>query len=546
MLKCEMPVGETHSHSIPVTVAARISTFYKTFTYDAPIISFMNPKNGVIDLGTSLTITGMNIGVPDLTATARIGYTTCGTSAFVSDTSLLCHVPYGENDNRILAITTSDIVGFVHDQATPFTYDGPVITWLKGSHNSPTSPGGMGKSITVVGAHFGPFDLTPAAFVHYTLCGTSSWTSVTSVTCRTPAGIGDLRSSVLSINSVIGTFIHGFSYDGPVITYVDPEYGSGLGGTHVTVSGTNLGAVASDVSIAIGSTTCQAVTVITDHLQLGCLTPPGAGTQYQVSITANSLYHSLINSYSYTDTIVIDSLTPLSGTPLGGTWLTINGQNFGEDETLVSVTVGGTECTNLTLVSSGKIVALTPAGAGAYQPLKVVRELYGIKSRGGGVSFSYLAPRVKSIEPSSGRIGAGDTITIVGDNFGTGMAKVNLVADNTTACPVVTQSDNTTLLCTLQYSVPGLRSVVVKVGDQIDASAYSEDKVNATTGVVIQEAEPSYAQCTHTSFFTECVTCVEDKCQQWQLSPTGNNRKLGGLTYAYCTRLAHITCSNLE
>ena len=39
-------------------------------------------------------------------------------------------------------------------------------------------------------------------------------------------------------------------------------------------------------------------------------------------------------------------------------------------------------------------------------------------------------------------------------------------------------------------------------GTQVDAS-----------GKVLQEAEPSYAQCTHTSFFTECVTCVEDKCQ---------------------------------
>ena len=213
------------------------------------------------------------------------------------------------------------------------------------------------------------------------------------------------------------------------------------------------------------------------------------------------------------------------------------------------------------------------------------------------------APRVLSIDPSSGRIGAGDTITIKGDNFGLDVAKVNLIADNTTACPIVKQSDNTTILCTLTYSVPGLRSVVVKVGDQIDATKYNEDKVpaciivfwakapyflnsqfgrlqvNATTGVVIQEAEPSYAQCTHTSFFTECVTCVEDKCQvplpaqparlvrcivplvvcfftsfssfvwcmqQWQLSPTGNNRKLGGLTYAYCTRLAHISCSNLD
>ena len=39
-------------------------------------------------------------------------------------------------------------------------------------------------------------------------------------------------------------------------------------------------------------------------------------------------------------------------------------------------------------------------------------------------------------------------------------------------------------------------------GTQVDAS-----------GKVLQQAEPSYAQCTHTSFFTECVTCVEDKCQ---------------------------------
>jgi hypothetical protein len=545
-IKCEPAVGETHSHSVPVTVAARISTFYKSFTYDAPIISFMNPKNGVIDLGTSLTITGMNIGVPDLTSTARIGYTTCATSAFVSDTSLLCHVPYGVDDMRVLAITSSDIVGFVHDQATPFTYDGPVITWLKGSHNAPTLPGGFGKSITVVGAHFGPFDLTPAAFVHYTLCGTSSWTSVTSVTCRTPLGIGDMRSAVLSISSVIGTLVHAFTYDLPVITYVDPYYGSGLGGTHVTVSGINLGAVASDVMLSVGSTECQAVSVITDHLQLGCLTPPGAGTGYAVSITANSLYNSKLNSYSYTDIIIVENLTPLSGSPMGGTWITLNGQNFGTDESVVTVTVGGRSCTNLTLVSDGKVVAMTPAGEGAYQPVKLIREAYGIKNRGGGVSFSYLAPRVLSINPSSGRIGAGDTITIKGDNFGLDVAKVNLIADNTTACPIVKQHDNTTILCTLTYSVPGLRSVVVKVGDQIDATKYNEDKVNATTGVVIQEAEPSYAQCTHTSFFTECVTCVEDKCQQWQLSPTGNNRKLGGLTYAYCTRLAHITCSNLE
>ena len=89
------------------------------------------------------------------------------------------------------------------------------------------------------------------------------------------------------------------------------------------------------------------------------------------------------------------------------------------------------------------------------------------------------APRVLSINPSSGRIGAGDTITIKGDNFGLDVAKVNLIADNTTACPIVKQHDNTTILCTLTYSVPGLRSVVVKVGDQIDATKYNEDKVPA-------------------------------------------------------------------
>ena len=57
---------------------------------------------------------------------------------------------------------------------------------------------------------------------------------------------------------------------------------------------------------------------------------------------------------------VVTSVSPSSGTPAGGTPITISGQYF---TGVTSVTIGGAQATSVTVTSDGTITALTPPGA---------------------------------------------------------------------------------------------------------------------------------------------------------------------------------------
>jgi hypothetical protein len=370
-LQCLMTSGGGMQHSLTLTVGGRLSTLVGAFSFDSPVISLVNPNNGVVDLGSYITMSGMNMGATNTSPTARLGTTACATSIYTSDTSLLCAVPLGSSSNVVIAVTVTSQVGFSDsEQARRFTFDGPLVTGISGVYNSPTLADGS-RSITVAGSHFSTVDMTPGVFVHNQLCGTSSWTSSSSVRCRTPEGGGAFRSVAVSISSVYGTLFAAFTYDSPLITHVSPDFGSGLGGTHVTISGQNLGNSLNEMQLRIGSTLCASVTVIAPHSQLGCLTAAGTGSSHASSITASGLYSSRTSSYSYMDILQLGSLEPLSGLPTGGQWITLSGTNFGTDPSALTIMIGEQKCTNVTVLSGTTLVALTPAGSGAYQAVRV-------------------------------------------------------------------------------------------------------------------------------------------------------------------------------
>ena len=58
----------------------------------------------------------------------------------------------------------------------------------------------------------------------------------------------------------------------------------------------------------------------------------------------------------------IVSVSPSSGPPAGGTRITITGTGFAEGAT---VTVGGSDCTNVTVTPTTEIACDTPGGSGA-------------------------------------------------------------------------------------------------------------------------------------------------------------------------------------
>lgn len=69
--------------------------------------------------------------------------------------------------------------------------------------------------------------------------------------------------------------------------------------------------------------------------------------------------------YRETATVAVSGVNPNCGDPAGGTEVTIGGTGFDDGSAAPRVTFGGTDATNVTLVSNTEITATSPAGNGA-------------------------------------------------------------------------------------------------------------------------------------------------------------------------------------
>lgn len=97
----------------------------------------------------------------------------------------------------------------------------------------------------------------------------------------------------------------------------------------------------------------------------------------------------------------------------GGGTLTLTGTNFGTTST---VSVGGRACP-VTSRSHTQLQCTLPAWAGANLPIVVTCALQ-TNAAGGAAVFSYLAPALTSISPTTADTPGAVTITLTGTNFG--------------------------------------------------------------------------------------------------------------------------------
>lgn len=72
----------------------------------------------------------------------------------------------------------------------------------------------------------------------------------------------------------------------------------------------------------------------------------------------------------------VTSVTPLQGSSLGGTIITITGSGL---SATTAVTVGGNACTNLQVLSPTLVKAVTPAGAVGEAAIAVVTAIVGFR-----------------------------------------------------------------------------------------------------------------------------------------------------------------------
>jgi hypothetical protein len=124
----------------------------------------------------------------------------------------------------------------------------------------------------------------------------------------------------------------------------------------------------------------------------------------------------------------ITSLNPSSGTPSGGNQVTITGSGLTGAS---SVKFGSTSAT-FTILSDTQIRAIAPPGSGTVQV--TVTTPTGTSN---GLPYSYSAPSLASLNPTSGPGSGGNTVTLTGTNlagvtavhFGANLAAFTVVSN---------------------------------------------------------------------------------------------------------------------
>ncbi len=319
----------------------------------------------------------------------------------------------------------------------------PVVTKV-----SPTGGAAAGgTSVTVTGKHF--------EGVKYVKFGGNKAAhllivSSTKLTMTAPAGTGTVNVRVTAHAGTSATrsaakYTYG-SPLAPTVTGLSPASGPAVGGTAVTITGTNFtGATA----VHFGKH--PAAFIVTDDTHIAVTSPAGAGL---VDVTVTTPHGTSVKSaadwFTYIPAPTVTVMGPNAGSVLGGTVVVIRGSGF---TGATAVTFGPTDATIFNVDSDTQITATAPPGSGTVDV--TVTAPNGTSAPTAADLFTYR-PAVTAINPSHGPATGGTLVFISGAGF-TGAFDVRF--GTTSAAAFFVSSDS----LILAIAPPGRPSAIVHV-----------------------------------------------------------------------------------
>ena len=416
------------------------TTLSDAFSYDSPNIVGIIPPMAVG--GSTITISGKNMGIYDTSMSASVGGTACMAVEWQSTESILCKTVDGVGgENDVVLTTAAGTSTFV--LAVAFTFSGPVVT----AAILPNGPQGGGTTITIAGSSFGGWDVSPLAKAGDTTCATTIWISSSSLQALLPAGLGSAAITVEE--SSTGTVFSGskagiFHFDGPRPTSVARANVPGTGGTTLTVLGSNFGSYTDTtkaLTAKIGDTDCT-TTIWTSDSSASCIAAVGVGAKLPLTVDLGGSGNAMDMAITY-DGFYVDSLSASNAPAAGGASITITGHLLGTDISPPTVKFGAADAkvawTSATSISvdippyfkeyGGTDISVT---AGRSQLLRKI--------------FSYDAVEITSVKPTRGELVGGNIVTVTGKNFG-GTSSSFYVTIGDTNCSKVTWVSDVRCLC---------------------------------------------------------------------------------------------------
>ncbi|MGE5057516.1 MAG: beta strand repeat-containing protein [Acidobacteriota bacterium] len=381
---------------------------FASVTGPAPTVTGVTPSSGTTSGGTPVTITGTNFATG---ATVTVGNAGATNVVVVSGTQITATTPPGSAG--AVTVTVSNPGGQTGGLSAAFTYIAPPSVTGVTPNGGPV---GGGTAVTIGGTNFASGAIVKFGSAQATGVNVVSSTSITATT--PPGTAGAVAVLVTNTNGLSGSLANGFTYLAPpTVTGVSPSTGSTLGGTAVTISGTNF---ASGAFVTFGSASATAVTVV-NSTTITATTPAGNAGAVTVTVTVSGQSGSLASGYTYLVTPTVTSVSPNTGPAAGGTGVTITGTNFASGATVL---FGSAAATGVNVVNTSTITATTPAGSGAVTVTVTVNGQTG--SLANGFIYSGSAPTAPGGLTAAG--GSGPTVAAV-----QGYINSNFQATHTTA-----------------------------------------------------------------------------------------------------------------
>jgi hypothetical protein len=363
------------------------------------------PVSGPTAGGTRVTFTGTGFA-PNATATFDGQSATSGTHT--GSTSFTVETPTHPAGEVEVIVTNpaddpEDAESYV--ALTLFTYVAPPQVTSLAPRSGPTSGG---TTVTLTGTNFDAgatveFDGVPAE-----MSTPRSATRLTVLSPRHAAGVVDV--TVINEDGQQAATPSTFTYvAAPTVTEAQPTSGPTSGGTEVTIIGENLDPDATVDFDGLAGT----VTKPHDRTSMIVTSPPHGPGRVDIRVTnEDGQVATAPMAFTYLAPPVINSFTPTSGSTLGGTSVTLNGDDF---DSHTEVTVGGATAT-VTGRSGATITFTTPPHAAGLVDIVVINQ-DGQTSTATG-QFRYIAPpSITTFTPQSGPAAGGTSVTVTGSGF---------------------------------------------------------------------------------------------------------------------------------
>lgn len=324
---------------------------------NSPTVASITPARGPTTGGTVALIIGTNFaqGIRVL-----FGSTPATGVTVMSGTRLSAIAPV--NAAGVVDLTVVNADGQSAQLLRAFTYVDPSQLGTPPRINSITPSSGLATGGTQTVLTGNGFQAGMLVFFGGYTAAAAATQNGGIATATSPAGpTGRVNVAITNPDGQSSTLVNGFSYTPrPELTTIFPATGPTTGGTSFTIAGNNF---APGARVYFGTVEASAVivgsaTVITGN------TPPNALGAVDVRVlNTDGQDGTLTNGFTYNPPPAVLSVKPGGGALTGGTTIVINGTGFQPNAT---VRVGGNTATEVRVVSTTQVYAVTPVGlAGA-------------------------------------------------------------------------------------------------------------------------------------------------------------------------------------